>query len=116
MFAGLIQHANKLKFLLNANSTAILTGMGVSGTVATAYLTGRASFRAAHIIRNEEVLYEVNTENDGNSIGVERFHHVSTSDKVKLVWKLYIPPVGVGLGTISSIVMANRSLPRRLQL
>ena len=39
--------------LAEINSTTILTGMGVTGVVTTAYLTGRASFKAAQIIEKE---------------------------------------------------------------
>jgi hypothetical protein len=105
MFIGLIHKAKHLRFLLNDNSTAILTGMGVSGTVATAYLTGRASFKAARLIHDEErIISNWREENqNGNS-----FKELTSASKVKMVWPLYIPPVAVGLTTVSSIVMANR--------
>ena len=54
MLTGLASLVPKLKFLLNENSTTILTGIGVTGTVGTAYLTGRATFKAAHVIAELE--------------------------------------------------------------
>ena len=56
MLQGLAPHVSKLKYLLNENSTTILTAVGVVGTVGTAYLTGRATFKAAEIINGIEDL------------------------------------------------------------
>jgi hypothetical protein len=42
-----------LKFASD-NSPAILTSAAVVGTITTAYLTGKASFKAADVIRDEE--------------------------------------------------------------
>lgn len=102
MFSGLIRQVHRVKFLLNENSTTILTGVGVSGTVVTAYLTGRASFRAAEIIAQEKSDIEQGDDN-GNQVRV-----LTTPGKVKLVWVLYLPPVAVGTVTITSILMANK--------
>ncbi len=108
MFIGLIQKAKHLQFLLNDNSPAILTGLGVSGTVATAYLTGRASFRAADVIQQDSFqleAVEVNGQFEGR---LAEKKEQTTMHKVGLVWRLYVPPVAVGLTTVTSIVMANR--------
>ena len=51
MFNDIIKKSQK--YVLD-NSPAILTAFGVVGTVSTAYLAGRASFRAADIIALEE--------------------------------------------------------------
>jgi hypothetical protein len=67
------------------------------GTLATAYLTGRASFKAAEII----MLWE---EEYGRS---EDFKERLT-ERTKLVWKLYIPPTISAASTISCIIGANR--------
>ncbi len=108
MFIGLVQKAKHLKFLLDDNSTAILTGMGVSGTVATAYLTGRASFKAADLIH--EKADEWKLENDNVLVVKER----TTLSNVKLVWRLYLPPVAVGLTTVTAIVVANRISSKKI--
>jgi hypothetical protein len=84
---------NKLKALLNDNSTTILTSIGVVGTATTAYLTGRASFKAAELIAQKEQIAE---------------ESLSRKEKIELVWPLYISPVTVGATTIGSIIMANR--------
>jgi hypothetical protein len=106
MLNGLIRHADKVKFLLKDHSPTILTGVGVTGTVATAYLTGRASFKAAHLIAQEERVVEL--DNGDTKISL------TTMSKVKLVWKLYLPPVGVGATTVTSIIAANKISSTRI--
>lgn len=83
--------------ILTDNSTAVLTGVGVTGTITTAVLTGRASYKAAQII-DDEMRARVNQTNEV----------VSSKEKLKLVWPMYIPAVGVGGLTIASIILANR--------
>lgn len=76
------------------NSPAILTAVGVTGAVATAVLTGRASFKAAEVLAEQET-------------GLE------PKERVKLCWKLYIPAVSVGVLTVTAIVVSNRIGTRR---
>jgi hypothetical protein len=123
MLTGLVRQVHHLKFLLNENSPAILTGLGVSGTVATAYLTGRASFKAAEVIATSKppVMSEERKQrmraggyNDLEIAAVARSEVVSTWNKVGLVWKYYIPPVAVGVGTITCIVTANKISASRI--
>lgn len=90
----------KAVVLLEENATTLLTAGGVVGTVATAILTGRATFKAAEIIRQKEVEHIV--EVDGHTMGLNNW------DRAKLVWPLYIPPVVTGTATIGSVIMANR--------
>lgn len=119
MLTGVIQNVDKLKYLAKANSPAILTGLGISGTVITAYLTGRASFRAAEIIESEKRTIRasvrtrrmVSPESPSrveSEIADELDKRLSRTTKVGLVWKLYIPPVLVGTTTIACIVVGNR--------
>ena len=93
---SLSQVAKKFEKLLTDNSPVLLTSVGVAGTIATAVLTGKASFEAAKIINEAENGYALEPK-----------------EKVELTWKLYIPPVIVGAGTVSAIVLANRIGTRR---
>jgi hypothetical protein len=88
-----------LEKLIIDNSPAILTAMGVTGTITTAYLTAKASFKAA-----------ANEEARGGSFGkpVEVF-----KDRARNYWKLYIPAATMGALTIVCIVGANRIGNRR---
>lgn len=102
VFSGMIQ---KVKFILDDNSGTILTGMAVSGTVVTAYLSGRASFKAAHIIADEQLKKE-NYDSVSDPL--------SKTDKVKLTWRLYVPAVGVGSTTIACTILANKLSSKKI--
>lgn len=84
------------------SSPQFLTGMGVTGTVTTAYFSGRASFKAAELIAREEAQLTL----DGEGL--------SNKERVKLVWPLYVPPVSLGVTTIAAIVMANHESSRHI--
>lgn len=66
----------------------------MTGTISTALLTGRASFKAAHILSEEAP-------------------DLTFQEKAKLVWKVYIPPAGTAGLTIAAIIMAHRISSRR---
>lgn len=89
------------KFTID-NSPLILTAIGVAGTVTTAYLTGKATIKACQIIADEQYKRNIN---------ISAGHHaekLTKKEKVNLVWKHYIPAVGMGAVTVASIVSANR--------
>jgi hypothetical protein len=100
--------AHKAKFLLNQNSSTILTGVGVVGTIGTAYLTGRASFRAADVLAKENAV--INTANDNVLYPV----YLTKAQKVKLTWRFYVIPVATGVGTVGAIIFAHRIDAKRV--
>lgn len=93
---------NSSVHFLKQNAPALLTAVGISGTITTAYLTGKASFTAAEIIRIEEL--ETGTPDELKERLRTRF---------TLVWRLYVPPTITGLATIGCIVAATRVESRR---
>ncbi len=95
----LVRHA---KVLLNENASTLLTGVGVVGTVGTAYFTGRATFKAADLIAKETAIINIAVEGNTDPVWLTK------KDKVKLVWKPYMPAVGVGAITIGAIIFAHR--------
>jgi Family of unknown function (DUF6353) len=111
MITGLVQTIQRAKFLLNDNSTTILTGMGVAGTVTTAYLTGRATFKAAQIIQQEELMLQKQNGENGEMLELRKLSSVS---KVKLVWRHYIPPGAVCATTITCIIVANKIASKKI--
>jgi hypothetical protein len=111
MLTGVIQQANRVKFLLENHSTTILTGIGVGGTVVTAVLTGRASFKAADLI-NQEQDSVVAAWREGESDSPPQ--DLSKTQKVKLVWKEYLPPVASGVLTCTSIIVANKISSKKI--
>jgi hypothetical protein len=85
------------------NSPLILTAFGVAGTVATAVLTGKAAVKATEIIRREE--YNRRVDNPDQTFLL--------NEQVRMVWKIYVPPVAMGTFTIFAIISANRVSTRR---
>ena len=87
------------------NSPAILTAFAVTGTVATAYLTGKAVLKADEILREHEAHISDSDE-------AERFQ--TFRGKAELVWKQFIPAAGAAVVTIACMVAANRIGARRV--
>lgn len=102
-FADMARRASKLAI---DNSPAILTSLGVVGTITAAYLAGKASFEAADIIR----LKEAADEERGVTVGDPR---EILKQRVELVWKLYIPAASTGLAAVVCIIGANHVGSRR---
>lgn len=84
------------------NAPAVLTGVGMVGVVGTAVLTGRATLKAYQVLEADRALTLPDEEPKDRL------------DQFKLVWLLYLPPVGAGLLTIGSIFYANRINAKRL--
>lgn len=110
MNLGLVGLAHKAKFLLNDNSTTLLTSAAVVGTAGTAYLTGRATFKAARIIDAEQIVRSEEQSSE-NSYGTRE---LSTPAKIRLVWRHYIPPFTVGVTTITCIIVANKIASKKI--
>jgi hypothetical protein len=89
----------KLERLARVNSPVILTAIGVSGTITTAYLTGRAAYESAFVILEKE--HELETG------------YLTTKEKTEYVWRLYIPATVSGVATIVCIIGATRIGARR---
>jgi hypothetical protein len=111
MLTGVVQQIHKARFLLENHSTTILSGVGVGGTVATAVLSSRASFKAARLIEDTKVK-QVAAWHDGESD--EPIHEFSKYELVKLTWMLYLPPVAAGVTTITAIVVANKISSKKI--
>jgi hypothetical protein len=89
--------------LIADNSPTILTTIGVTGTVVTAFLTGKASIKAYKIVEFETAEHLIKDPD----------FEFDDKTKIKLVWKEFIPPVAVGTLTIACIIGANRIGSRR---
>lgn len=99
---NLVRYSKYLERFVVNNSPAILTAFGVAGALTTAYLTGKASFKAAELIAEEN-----------RNIPNANYYPLNTKEKVELVWKLYIPAATTGLMTAVCIIAANRIENRR---
>lgn len=100
--------AKRVQKLTIDNSPLILTGIGIAGTVTTAYLTGKASFKAADVLRMQEQQISLNKTGQ-----VDSPFEIPFKQKVNLVWQCYIPAALAGTATIAAIIGANQIGTRR---
>lgn len=86
------------------NSPTLLAAIAATGAITTAVLTGKATFKAAEVIR------EAQAKQDVQELG----HTLETKEKIKVVWKEYIPPAIALTGTVTCIVLSNSISSSRL--
>jgi len=91
----------KTEQLVSANASAILTGVGIVGTIGTAVLAGRGAFKAAAILADVDTVLGENEEK------------VSLKDQIILTGAQYLPAVAMGTTTVTSIFFANRISAKR---
>ena len=89
---------------ISDNAPAILTGVGVIGTIATGVLSVRAGFRS------KSKLDHAQTEKDVTE-GIAT--PLTKTETVKSVWMEFVPPLCVGAISVTSIVMAQRMNVKR---
>jgi len=111
--------AKQAKKAVADNSPAILTALGVTGTLTVAYLTGKASFKAAEIIRdaqNKDCAGNESCVNGHLSEGLPcpKDSSMDNWDKVDLVWREFIPAAGIAAMTVAAIVGANHISTKRV--
>lgn len=108
-YSNILRRAQKL---ISDNSPTILTSIAVTGTLTTAYFTGKASFKAAGVLESEREARLIRNVGAPNS-GREHEPEPTLKEKVLTVWKYYIPAAGALAGTITCVIFANRIGTRR---
>lgn len=98
--------AKIVEHTLTKNSPAILTAIGVVGTLTTAYLTGKATIKAMAILDQEQLRRNLARRDGYGDIPTSR-------EKILLVWKEYIPPAMMAALTVGSIIGSNYVSSRR---
>lgn len=88
------------KFTID-NSPLLLTVVGAIGIAGTAFLSGRAGFKAARILQEKQEYYNINRQ------AGEPHHVFSKKEMLALTWKSYVPACGVGLVTLGAVVGSN---------
>ena len=83
---------------IDANSPAILTGIGVAGVLSTVALAIKGTSSAVFVINEEETL---------------RSEELTQREKLELVWKCYIPTAASSVLTIAAIIGSNHISTRR---
>ena len=80
--------------VLNQHSPEILMAIGVSGTLTTAILSVRSTFRlVSDLVDDDEYQY---------------FLEAYRMEKAKIAWKYYIPPAISTIATISAVMASSR--------
>jgi len=96
------------------HSPEILTALGISGVVTTAYLTAKSTVKAVHKIRGEEAVRLYDSIEVGKPTNEQTPPDPLTKrEVVELVWTEYIPPVLVGTATVGAIFGAHKASARR---
>jgi hypothetical protein len=97
------------------NSPAILTAIGVTGTLTTAYLAAKAAFKSVDVLKEAEGKKLNNRSMDDIPEGEvnEPSDVLTKQEKFEAVWKLYAPAAASAAMTVSAIILANRIGERR---
>lgn len=93
--------------VLSKNSPTILTGLAVTGLIATVALAIKATPKAIEIIEMEKDYREQEVQDKDHNKPID------VIDTVKLTWKPYLPTILMCAATISCIVAANNINLRR---
>lgn len=95
----------KATHLVEDNSTTILTGIGVAGTITTAVLSGRAGFKAGTEFEKIENLRIEHREANGPD---DENEPMTTKEKLWEFGPQFIPVVGTTVVTVAAIIFSNR--------
>lgn len=90
--------AKTVRTAVQDNSPAILTGLGIASVFTTPFLAVKATPEALRRIWDAET---------------EHNRDISTLEKVKLVWPLYIPAAAAAASGTACILLSNRISSRR---
>lgn len=120
-FSSLFKQAGKVAA---SNSPAILTALGVTGTLTTAYLAAKAAFASVEVLQEAEetkkaegldnALKYVDENPEPEGIEITTVSGTLTrQEQVQAVWKLYVPSAMSAAMTVSAIVLSARIQDRR---
>lgn len=108
------------------NTPAILTALGVSGTLSTALLAAKGAFRSVEVLENATLEKRMNNPERENRPDVSprtkteeqiaqeyAEDNLTAKEKVEAVWHLYAPAAASAALTIAAIILAARVQERR---
>jgi hypothetical protein len=108
----LTKSTKDLSHAINRNSPTILTGLGVAGLLSTIILTVKATINAQEILYQEGAFRaEKWSEQTGEIEDV--CPDFDIEEKIRLVWKCYIPTILTGASTIVCMIGSTRISLRR---
>lgn len=92
------------------NSPAILTAIGVTGTLGAAYLAAKGAFQASEVLTKAT---EHKKAQLGEGFDEEVDGALSFEEKFNLTWRLYAPAASCVVLSVTAIICANRIGDRR---
>ena len=84
-----------MRIFAKSNSTAILSGIAITGVVATGIFAGKASIKA------EKILDEIHEQDP------EKYEKMTSKEKIKEVGPVFVPAITSGLATIACIYFSH---------
>lgn len=102
-FGSFTKMGKSLEKLVIDNAPTILTGVGVVGTIATAVLTHKATFKSTLEMTERDSVKKMKGEPP-----------LTRTEILKHTWVNYLPPVASGAITITCIVGANHINAKRM--
>lgn len=99
------------------NSPAILTAIGVTGTLTTAYLAAKGALKASEALKEAEEerrseFFGDQTDAEGKIVEVE-FQGLTTQEKFEVTWEYFVPAALSCAMTVAAIICSNRISDRR---
>jgi hypothetical protein len=99
------------------NSPAILTAIGVTGTLTTAYLAAKGALKASEALKEAEEekrseFFGDQTDVEGKIVEVE-FEGLTTQEKIEATWEHFVPAALSAAMTVAAIICSNRISDRR---
>jgi hypothetical protein len=94
----------RTKSTLRRHGSEILTGLGITGMIATTIMAVRATPKAMKII-NGELHYRNRPRNEGEH--KKQIEKLPAKEVIKCTWKCYVPAVITGTASIACIIGAN---------
>lgn len=101
------------------HSPAILTAVGAAGVIGTALLTGKAFVQATDLVRETEQdrWEQLDAANpldpDAGEYHEPELYKLTPKEKVELTWKIFVPPLLAGTGTLLCVISAQSINSRR---
>lgn len=88
--------------VVNRHDTTIMTGLVIAGVIGTGYLSGKATIKAYKVLEEAEYTSK---------------EPLTKKEKLKKVWKIYIPPFAVAAATVTIAIGAQKlNLDRQTNL
>lgn len=95
------------------NSPAILTAIGVTGTLSTAYLAAKGALKAAEALKEAEEAKLAEFRGEAPEDDTSIPEPLTTQEKFEATWEHFVPAALSAAMTVAAIICSNRISDRR---